>query len=269
MQDDLGDRMKRDYENRTRYYLPRRAYTIARIDGRSFHNYTRGLARPFDFALMEDMDKTAVALCESVAGTACAYVQSDEISLLLTDFAAIDTEAWFDGNIQKIASISAGIATAAFNRARLERKFQEGNGSLTVADYETLRDATFDSRVFALPDATEAANYFTWRQQDASRNSVSMAAHALYLPPELHGKSASDLQEMLWRRGVNWNDYPAGSKRGRMIVRTPCESERTFTHGATGQTETIRVERHRWQAEAPPVFTQDRDYLVRLIPLRP
>lgn len=268
MQDDLGDRMKRDYENRTRYHLPRRTYTILRVDGKSFHNYTRGLARPFDFALMKDMDKTAVALCEEITGATFAYVQSDEISLLLTDFAARDTEAWFDGNIQKIASISAGLATAAFNRARLERKFQDGSGSLTFEEFETMRGACFDARLFTIPDAVEVANYFIWRQKDATRNSVSMAAHALYTSSELHGKRANDLQEMLWQRGINWNDYPAGCKRGRVIVRTTYEAERTFTHSETGQTDIAQVQRHRWQTEAPPVFTQDKEYLAAKIPTR-
>ena len=268
MQDDLGDRMKRDYENRTRFYLPRRTYTVLRVDGRNFHSYTRGLARPFDFALMEDMDKTAIALCANCAGSAFAYIQSDEISVLLTDFASPGTEAWFDGNIQKISSIAAGIATAAFSRARWQRRLQEAGGTLDSAALKAMRDASFDARVFTIPDPVEVGNYFIWRQQDATRNSVSMAAHALYTTAELQGKSWGELQEALWQRGVNWNDYPAGCKRGRMIVRAAYKVERTFTHGETGQTETARVERHRWQAESPPVFTQNREYLAVKIPVR-
>lgn len=118
MRDDLGDRMKSQFENRTRYYLPRRTYTIVRVDGLSFHNFTREMERPFDTGLMEDMDRTGPALCTGVIGCVLGYVQSDEISLVLTDFTSQGAEAWFDGNLQKIASVSAGIATCAFNQAR-------------------------------------------------------------------------------------------------------------------------------------------------------
>jgi len=113
--DSLGDRMKDDYENRTRYELPRRSYTLIRCDGKAFHSFTEGCKRPFDDRLIEAMNKTAVHLCSEITGTRLGYVQSDEISILLTDFESPKTQAWFDGNLQKIVSISASLATAAFN----------------------------------------------------------------------------------------------------------------------------------------------------------
>src|SRR5579871_2024133 len=105
-QDPLGERIKENYENRTRMSVPRRTYTIIRLDGKAFHTYTKGFARPFDQLLMNVMDRTAAKLCESIQGAKLAYVQSDEISILLTDFETEQTDAWYDGNIQKIASIS-------------------------------------------------------------------------------------------------------------------------------------------------------------------
>ena len=72
--DTLGDRMKADYERRTRILLPRRTYTLIRVDGKSFHTYTRGCERPFDSGLMEDMDATALALCENMEGAQLAFV---------------------------------------------------------------------------------------------------------------------------------------------------------------------------------------------------
>ena len=125
-QDSLGDRIKRDYENRTRFLLPRRTYTLSRVDGKAFHTYTRGCVRPYDLDLMSDMDATAKALCEQIGGARFAFVQSDEISVLLTDFDTAQTEAWFDLNLQKMASISASIATAAFNQYRIRRVIQAG-----------------------------------------------------------------------------------------------------------------------------------------------
>ena len=135
--DSLGDRMKADYESRARYFLPRRTYTLIRVDGKNFHTYTRGCARPYDADLMADMDAAAIALCENSEGAKLAFVQSDEISVLLTDFASLQTEAWFDGNLQKICSVSAAIAAAHFNQARAARRSPEQPGAL----------AYFDSRV--------------------------------------------------------------------------------------------------------------------------
>src|ERR1700747_1042004 len=105
--DSLGNRMKRLYENPCRFQLQGRNYTLIRIDGKAFHTYTKGLERPFDMKLIADMDSTAMFLCANIQGAKFAFVQSDEISILLTDFDSITSQAWFDGNVQKMASISA------------------------------------------------------------------------------------------------------------------------------------------------------------------
>lgn len=225
MNDDLGKRMKEHYEDRTRMKLPRRTYTVIRVDGKAFHTFTRGYQRPFDPTLMSMMDKTAVALCKGIQGAVLGYVQSDEISVVLTDFATPQTEAWFDGNVQKMTSISAAIATAAFNSALIREALsgltsEEEAAYITLALHEeTFKFATFDSRVFTIPDRTEVENYLIWRQQDAVRNSIQMAAQAIYSQKELHGHSCDQLQEMLFQKGVNWNDYCSGEKRGRAIVK--------------------------------------------------
>lgn len=236
MTDPIGDRMKSHYEDRTRFYLPRRTYTIIRIDGKAFHAFTRTckFARPFDALLTMLMDQTAEGLCRMLQGTQFAYVQSDEISLLVTDFDKTTTEALYDGNVQKITSITASTATAIFNRL--------------AKDYEQIvRPAMFDARVFTIPDRIEVENYFVWRQQDATRNSIQMAASALYSHGELYGKDTSEQQEMCFQKGVNWNDYPDGYKRGRCIVYRDIA----------------------WVLEAPPVFTADREYLRAMIPVHP
>ena len=146
----MGDRMKRDYESRTRYFLPRRTFTLIRVDGKAFHTYARGCARPYDQELMADMDAAALALCKEAQGARFAYVQSDEISVLLTDFESVTTEAWFDGNLQKLASISASVVKAHFNAARVARGITD-------------RLAVFDARVWTIPSRVEVENYFVWR----------------------------------------------------------------------------------------------------------
>lgn len=211
MKDELGKRMKEQYEKRTRTFLPRRTYTIVRLDGKAFHTYTKRFKRPFDETFASIMDKTALKLLKEVQGCKLTYTQSDEISLLLTDFESIHTEAWFDGNIQKIASVSASIATAEFNRLVIHN---EVSNFKPIGEVLHMPSAHFDARVFTIPDPTEVVNYFVWRQKDAVRNSISMTAQSLVSHKELHGKSQSDMQELIYQHGHNWNDMSPRFKRG-------------------------------------------------------
>jgi tRNA(His) 5'-end guanylyltransferase len=257
--DELGSRMKDNYEDRTRFSVPRRTYTVIRLDGKSFHTYTKGFQRPYDLGLMRVMDNTAIALCESIPGCKLAFVQSDEISLIITDFDTIQTDAWFGGNIQKMASVSASIATAHFN-----------NGM--YLDEEILANmdkiAYFDSRVFTIPDRIEVCNYLIWRQQDTTRNSIQMGAQSMYSQKQLHGKKTNELQEMMFQKGQNWDKYPVGFKRGRIILKE--KSEIVAIHGAGGSggdgPRTTMVTRTSWGVFEPPIFTQEQEYLKSRIP---
>lgn len=226
--DALGVRMKEQYENRTRFSLPRRTYTIIRCDGKAFHTFTRGLQKPYDVELAMAMGAATLALCKEAQGSQFGYVQSDEISVLLTDFATIQTDAWFDGNVQKIASVAASVVTAAFN-----------------SEYRS-DAAHFDARVFTIPDPVEVENYFIWRQQDATRNSISGLAQAHFSAKQLHGVNNAGMQEMLFReKGINWNDCRTEEKRGRAAIYTD----------------------EAWTLDYDiPVFTAEREYLTSRIP---
>jgi tRNA(His) guanylyltransferase len=271
--DSLGDRMKADYEGRTRSLLPRRTYTLLRVDGKNFHTYTRGCERPYDLGLMEDMDATALALCEEITGAQFAFVQSDEISVLLTDFSSMQTEAWFDGSVQKLSSLSASIATAHFNLARMRRlAARETETRAGREDMDAVfagRVACFDSRAFTIPDPVEVENYFIWRQQDATRNSISMTAQAHFPHTRLQGKSSDELQEMLWQeKGINWNDTPGEFKRGRVVVREQVIADVQYTDKRTGLMRQAKdVERRVWRSEVPPVFTREREWLRARVPV--
>lgn len=230
--------MKEFYEGRFTTSLPRRAYTIIRVDGKAFHTFTRGMAEPYDDLLMTTMNMTAEHMCKNIMGAKFAYVQSDEISILLTDFDTLSTEAWFDGNLQKMVSVSASMATSEFNDVRL---------SLMP---EVKKWAQFDSRVFQIPCQTEVANYFIWRQQDATRNSIFAAAQTMFSHKELHGVDTNQMQAKMLEKDVNWNDYPEGFRRGRIIRKFKGDDERTY-----------------WKDMAKiPVFTQETSFLLSLIP---
>ena len=214
-------RIKNNYESRSRILLTRRTPVIIRLDGKAFHTYTTGLNKPFDEGLIEDMQQTAIYLCENIQGVKCAYVQSDEISLLLTDYDNLNTQAWFDYNVQKMTSISASLATGIFNELRFERRHQEWQtGEDDTLSFPDL--ANFDSRCFNIPKE-EVANYFLARQKDAVKNSISMLAQSLYSHgkpnSELYGKNSDQMQEMCFQKGYNWNDLPFEQKRGSFIIK--------------------------------------------------
>lgn len=263
--DTLGDRMK-GYENISRIYLTKRCPIIIRIDGKAFHSFTRGFKRPFDDILMTTMKQTARFLCENISGCKLAYTQSDEISLLLTDYDTIDTQPWFENNLQKLVSVTASMATLAFNRyfkdlydTYYEPCFQMAwTDSVVEANYRNAlrkamdKGAMFDSRAFILPKE-EVCNYFIWRQQDATRNSILMVAQAYFSHKEMQGKKCDVLQDMLFKEhNINWNNYPTSEKRGSCVIRNA--------------TEVNGVLRHKWIIdEIIPIFTQDRSYIDKLV----
>ena len=258
--DDLGMRMKNNYETITKYRLTRRTPVIIRIDGKSFHSYTRGFQKPFDPILMKSMQRTMQSLCENIQGCVLGYTQSDEISLLLVDYKDLNSQAWFDNEVQKICSISASLATKTFNivfdllshmffiddnhigyppRAKaMEEELGKPTEDWTTEDHELFyernedfcklcgvydrvsKHAMFDSRCFNIPKE-EVTNYFYWRQQDATRNSIQMVGQANFSHRELNGKSCNDIQEMLHeQKGINWNDFSVPEKRGTCCIKT-------------------------------------------------
>jgi tRNA(His) guanylyltransferase len=259
----LGTRMK-DYEACYDMRVPARTYTIVRLDGKGFSKYTRMFEKPFDDILSNVMDVATIELCKYL-NPKFAYTQSDEISLVFTDIENIESELIFDGKVQKLCSISASKVTAAFNKImlRLLASFkytpEELIQKITTGDFAEI-EAVFDSRVFIIPDFREVSNYFIWRQQDCTRNSVSMAASANFSHKMLEGKSSEEKQEMLFQeKGINWNDYKVKYKRGVII-----KKENVFLEGPNGEA----VQRSKWIPDyQTPIFTQDKDYLHNLIPI--
>lgn len=250
--DSLGDRMKEYYENVYRIKLTRRTPAIIRIDMRAGHSFTRGFKKPYDIIFFKSMVETAIRLCEEIQNTRLAYIQSDEISLLLTDYTKLTTEQWFTGNIQKMASVSASIATSAFNKAYMHIILEEDILPFELEKYTSrINTMTFDSRVFNIPES-EVVNYFIWRQQDATRNSIESAGHAIYSPKELYKKNCNQIQDMLMDKGINWNNYPNWYKRGLCIVKNQVTEDDTI--------------RSRWQIDYDiPIFIQDRAYISQYI----
>jgi tRNA(His) guanylyltransferase len=232
--DDFGNRMK-EYENVFRQSLPRRLPVILRVDGCHFHSYTRGMAKPFDEQLTKALWETCIYIAKQIMGCKIVYQQSDEISILITNYDKLTTQSWFDNNIQKMVSVFASMVTAKFNEEI--RKY-----------YPNKELATFDSRAWVLPH-DEVTNYFLWRQQDATKNSISMIAQAHFPQKELQGFDGKQLQDKLFfERGINWNDLPIWQKRG------VCITKQQFFKG--------EAQRSKWDVDFnTPIFSQNREYI--------
>lgn len=281
--DDLGNRMKTFYEEIPKTKLMRRCPVICRLDGRSFHTFTRGFKRPFDDVLIKTMQETAKYLCENIQGCQLAYTQSDEISLLLIDYQRFETSAWFDYEIQKMCSISASMTAMVFNKI-----FRDMVGELHIKgvleeEYSCIlykaaqNGAMFDSRVFNIP-REEVTNYFYWRQLDASRNSIQMVGQANFSHKELQYKSCNDIQDMLMtQKDINWNDFPTYQKRGSCVVKEDyfqsCE-EGNFVKLSDGCSDPYEDEesesgtwRSRWIIDRDiPIFKgEGREYIERFV----
>lgn len=242
--------MKLNYEFRSQTHLTRRTPVIIRIDGKAFHTLTKTLKlnRPFDTQFNDWMQETTQRLCEEIQGAKLGYTQSDEISILVTDYDNLNSDAWFDYNVQKMTSISASIATWYFNDAMgTETRYMQDDGRWYPA--------MFDSRVFNLPKE-EVNNYFVWRQQDWIKNSVQMLARKYYSHKQLHGKNRADMHEMIHEKGDNWANLQDRWKNGVTFAKA------VFDTSDGGEHERIRT---NWDDDPTHIFSQDPSYVNSLI----
>jgi len=195
----LGDRMKGYYEEPWLFRLPMRLPVILRLDGKCFHTFTMGMDKPHDRGFMDGMGGLSKYLCSEIMGATFAYTQSDEVSIFLHNYRKLTTEGWFANEVQKMASVSAGLASSWFS-------MRYG------------REAVFDSRAFVLPEA-EVVNYFIWRQRDAVRNSISGYARTMFSHKELQGVDKTGQVCLMADKGFIWGELPTFCRRGVCVLK--------------------------------------------------
>lgn len=228
MQDSLGDRMK-SYEDTYRLYLPKRQPLILRLDGVAHSTLTQSMNKPWDDRYIEAMNAATLELCARVQGTVLAYTQSDEISLLLVDYQKYETEPWFGKNLQKMVSVSAGIASMAFSSLPSGLK------------------GFFDCRAIPLT-REEVANYFLWRQRDCIRNSILGLGQVHLGKGTLHGQNCDEIIGRLIReKEINWNQCHRHEKYGRVATKIPDET------------------RSHWVIGGAPLFEETRNIIDSLV----
>jgi len=212
---DLGTRIKK-YEQCSDISLLPRGYIVIRVDGKSFHNFTKGMKKPFDFKLIDAMVGAGIMCSRKMQGFKLGYHQSDEFTFILSDMDSYETEMWFDRRVQKICSITASMFTVYFNQLL------------------GTNDAMFDARAFNVPEE-DIPNVIIWRQQDWERNSIQMLAHSIFSSKELYEKSNADIHEMLWSRNLNWAKLPSQLKNGTLILKGGQSVERKFDYNMLAQ----------------------------------
>lgn len=278
----LRDKMK-TYENLTCTYLMRRTPCIIRLDGKAFHTFTKGFAKPFDNIMVKTMQDTMKYLCENIEGCVLGYTQSDEITLILCDYQKTTSQAWFDYNVQKMCSVSSSMATMIFNKyfetntakwdletfkelSKLEGKTEYAEKYLeSIQAYIALsnnynkaveKGAMFDSRVFNVP-MKEVNNCLIYRQQNAINNAIQAIAQANFTQKEIGAKSLTALQDMLRiEKGILFNEYPTHLQRGSCCIRKTVAIE--TEHGI--------VKRNKWFVdEEIPIFSHDTNYVNILV----
>ena len=279
--DDLGTRMKEFYEQVPKTRLVRRMPVAIRIDGKAFHTFTKGFHKPFDDILIKTMQETTKYLCENIQGCVLGYTQSDEITLILVDYQKLTSSAWFDYEVQKLCSISASMATMAFNKYFAKNvddyRFDKWDG---ISKYEkgteeyikTLlkaveKGAMFDARCFNIPKE-EVTNLIYWRQLDATRNSIQMVGQANFSHKELQNKSCNDIQDMLHeQKGINWNDYPTVYKRGTACIKNRKIIEYLDEFKVTAKLMDSTKTENSWiiDTEMPILKGEDRAYVDDLV----
>lgn len=196
----FGNRMKY-YESLTETRLKDGFPIVARLDGKGFSKFTKGLYRPVDLRLRAIFDEVCIALIEKT-GADVAYHQSDEITVIWKN----EKPGWYNGRVLKMTSVLASITTARFNRL---------TNNIGKQDI----DAIFDCRVFQVPSITEAVNSVLWREFDCEKNSISMAARTKFSADELFNKNGLEMKQMLLDAGIDWNNYPSSFKYGTYFTR--------------------------------------------------
>lgn len=291
---DLAKRMK-DYEIRDRYFLQKRIPVAIRVDMRAGHTFTRGFKRPFDDIFMKSMQETAKYMCENMGNAKFAYVQSDEITIILVDYDTLETDCWFNYRTDKLCSISASMATMAFNRFFAQEVdkwgvetfgyewYEGGTNDPEVANsperklagiYSKAIDkgACFDARCFNIPKE-EVTNLIYWRQLDATRNSIQMVGQANFSHDELQNKTCDMIQDMLMTKyGINWNNFTIPCKRGTACIKVATKVTENIKRepqpfGEDKVTTTIIEERPIWiiDRNMPILKGEDRKYVDDLI----
>ena len=211
----------------TDYRIVPGGYTLLMLDGKNFSKMIKNtFKKPFDEDFIHMMNETAKYLVEHLQGAKIAYTQSDEISILVTDFDTPQTDLLFGGRLCKINSIAASMATAEFNRLFMKYQLEQ---TKTSEDYRfenvidkicKMKLVQFDCKCWMVPTENDMFAWFLHRNLDCIKNSKNQTSQTYIPHKQLVGKTADEGIELLKNeKGIDWYALPDGMKYGRIICK--------------------------------------------------
>ena len=268
------ERMK-GYEKSSSNYLVKKVPVIIRLDGRAFKTLTKDLHKPYDEVILSCMQDTMKYLCENIQGCVFGYTQSDEITLVLTDYENLDSCAWFDYNAQKLASVSASMATYEFIMSFIKSicYFNDKDTSYAEILSSTIRkNISFDARALNVPKE-DVINNIIWRQQDCINNYIISIGRTHYSHDELVGKTQKCILHMLEDKYVYWEDYSNAIKYGVCCYKNGKKTEdgylrRVFEDGFfVYKNNWVGKEKPKWIVDFinVPEFSENKGYLYHIL----
>lgn len=237
----------REYQKRRDYHVDTDKFIIAHIDGRSFSKMIKNkFQKPFDVNFIDMMNKTAQYLCQMVQGTHLAYVQSDEITLIIKKNTE-DSDIFFGGRLCKMQSIIASLATAKFNQLMILYNMEYHPNINPLNTIENTVLCQFDCKIWDVDNANDAMAWLLFRNIDCTRNSKQQTCQTYLSHKELMSKHTDEqVALLLEKKGINWSELPDGQKYGRLIQKQMVTEERTFST-KDGIERTESCTRSKWQ----------------------
>ena len=263
------------YRSTTDYKIEANNYVIVMLDGHCFSRMIKNkFKKPFDEFFMRAMNETAIYLLENIQGAKFAYTQSDEISILITDFDTEQTSSCFGYRLCKMQSIFASMAAAKFNQIMLAHYLKDkawvieetkdgSNGINILPDVMTAPLYSFDCKAWSVPSYNDAYCHFLWRQHDCTRNSKQQTAQTWLPHKELLKKTTDEqVQLLLNKHGIDWNTYSDGEKYGRLIYK----EDKHMCKIINGKE--VEFDRSVWLAHGCKPFDEENSIIKKLIPQR-
>ena len=253
------------YRSLTDYKLMPNSYVLAMVDGHCFSKLIKNkFDKPFDDLFIKMMNETAKYLCENIQGAKFAYTQSDEISILITDFDTPMTDSYFSFRLCKMQSLIAAMATAKFNQMYAKLAYDYRGFGLKKFDMKEYPTCTFDCKVWTVPNANDAYAWFLYRQTDCIKNSKAQTAQAVYSHKDLVGLTSDQMIEKLKDEyKFDWyNDLENGKKYGRLIRKVETDMGKTLPNG-----QTIAFTRNVWTPIGLTDLKEDATLVRELIPV--
>lgn len=246
------------YRSLTDYKLMPNSYVLAMVDGHCFSKMIKNkFDRPFDDMFIKMMNETAKYLCENIQGAKFAYTQSDEISILITDFDTPMTDSFFGFRLCKMQSLIAAMATAKFNQIYV-KLVNDYPDKFNMKEYPT---CTFDCKVWTVPNANDAYAWFLYRQTDCIKNSKAQTVQAYLSHKSLVGLTSDEMIAKLKNeKGIDWNKFENDKKYGRVIKKVETPMEKDLPNG-----EHISFVRNVWTPVSANDLKEDNTIIRELI----